>query len=363
MYSFYDNLIEGIVILNEHKEPVFINREISNYLAAKRDELTLEQLNELIKIKGDTIEVKGEINSITGKCSFYEQFINGEKYFVGIVRWNEDKIILLDSLIKLVDSMEELISLRDNENKFIFVNEACANKFKVSKEEVKEILNEEYKSGTYKSFIERNDEYIRTVKCGSIKEGILDNNGEKYYYQTRKFPIINDDGTVRQIASLLKNTTFIDGVENEIIQIIKGIDKNYHIEKDYGVIFLKNISYMLTEYFETEYFDIWKFNSEKNILEIYYESLNGYSKEDIYITNDRILMYMNGEYKRIFYSGNNNIKDKYNYTAVYPIIYGNKFLGLLNIKYDRFPILKVIENDLINRLCNNIAFVMRYIGS
>lgn len=368
MFSFYDKLIEGIVILNEEKKVVFVNKEIYDAIGWKNSKLNPTELNKVIKIYDDNnITIRTYNNKIIyGKYNWNEQYFKEKKYYVGIVNWEEDKVNLLNCLIRLVDSMEEWVCIRNIEDKFIFVNKACSNFYNMSKEETKRALECEVREGVYKDLIRKKDDYVCKRKESVTIVDDIERNGVLERYEIKKLPIIDQNGIVEYIAGFIREVTFETPSEWIKLDTSNIIYEGYGAEvriDNYQNCLLENLNGIFESSFLIKGFNIWEFdNLNEKLRPYFYDELVSSNIKDIKEVDfkiESVQKYLNGTYKSVICSKDSD-ENKY-YIIIFPIINGKEFLGLLTINYGEVPSYKVVRSRLIKTLCNQLAFTIKYI--
>ncbi|MGL5378757.1 ATP-binding protein [Clostridium sp.] len=377
MKRFFDELIENIIILNREKKVISINKELKEKMGYKnRDNLSLEELNRLIKIKDEfaLILCKGN-DLIKAKYKISILGLSYDEYYVIKVNWEGDKISKLINIEKLVDSLESCAFIKNINNKYLYINQTCANKYNLSKDEVRTIMNNEVTECIYNGLISKNDDYIKKSKNSCINEAVVNTNGIEESYEIRNFPILDDLGEVEFIATILKNVTFTKGVQLQTFKCLNILENQKEDGReidDYKDNLFNGLKSIFQFYFKTDLFNIWEYDKKEKSILPYFLNKNIKNifneRKAVNISDEKVNNYLTGNFKEIEYINVNeilnvegNLDVKNFYLVKKPIICDDEFIGFLSISYESYPIARVLNNDLIKYVCDQVGFIIKYI--
>lgn len=377
MKSFFNELIENVIVLSKQKKIVFINKELREKMGYFIEEdLTEEILNKSIRIEKDFVLIScKEDELIKATYNINTLGISNDEYYVVKVNWVGDKISQLMNIEKFVDGIEAWVCIKDLEKNCIYVNSACANYYNVSKEEARKIIDFELSDGEFSDIISKNNEYIKSRESSYISDITINRMGIDEEYEMLGYPLLNNENKIDFIALVLRDQTFSKNVQLQTIKSLEILENNKKHGMDveeYKDNLLNGLKQIFKFYFKTDWFNIWEYSDEEKCIIPYFfnNRIKQVLKEvkSVHISDENIADFITGRYeevkyvnpKEVFNIEENKEFEKY-YVLTQPIIYGEEFVGLVSINYESFNILKSINKELIKDLSNQVGFIVKHI--
>ncbi len=123
-------------------------------------------------------------------------------------------------LRKIIDTDPNVIFVKDWQGKYILANQALADLYQTTTEEIVGKTDFDFNSQTFE--IEQYQQSDRQVMLSgetvSLEETVTLRNGEVLYYQSIKKPFVSSDGKTRQVLGVSTNISHIKRIETALIQ-------------------------------------------------------------------------------------------------------------------------------------------------
>ncbi|WP_404987823.1 ATP-binding protein [Clostridium culturomicium] len=379
MEFFLNKLTDIIIILNDHGKIRFANKAFISSIYKDNEEIDLDEVNEIVKLNDDKVTVY-HMNEISKEGVYEVSNINfGEENLkVLIIKWKKTikEEIHVEMLLNLLNQMEYMISVRDLENNYVYVNKTCIDYFAENKDIANEILKNQLLDPRVQENSFKNDDYVLSTKKKCIYEVSFEMEGVVYYYEVCKYPIFDELGQVKHIGSVLKNISLNKNMQYKILDNLKFIDENIEngeiIINNVNESIFQNFRNMFSKFLNTKFFNIWIYDEVEKCL---------YPKFPVQITDNNdnekagytgyfvseadLEGFVNGTHKRII-EGSHVAKDdteqrKPLYVVNYPIIDQKEFKGIITLGYETYLFNEVVDSDIIRSICNQICFIIKYI--
>lgn len=377
MKDFLNKLAENIILISSNDKIIFANNSFVNNMGYKENEVDLNVINSITKIKNNEIYIyyNNEILR-TGICEWSKVKWFGEDVkAVVVVKWknqNSDSYNI-EILEKLLDQMDRWICIKNRDNQYVYVNQACADFYKTTKEKAQLILNSQLLDDTMTEYMVKEDDYVIESKNKCIYEVNKEIEDFKLWYEINKFPILDEKGEVQYIGSTLENITLDKNVQYKILDNLNMID-GYENDGNFKMNIVdesifESFKKLFEKFLKTNNFNIWIYDISKKVIKSVFQPAlfveEMINEEYIPIEQAYIDKYFNGTYNKVFEITNEEVgglgEKRSLYIVNYPIINQGEFKGIMTMSFNEYPTSEVVKNDFIKTLCSQIGFIIKYI--
>ena len=394
MKSILNKLDEYILVVDYEGNIIDCNDKILSKLKYDYNFLYYKNIKSVVKCGGEILEeiinnkenfditfLKSDKEHITFSCSAIKKYYNNKNCVFLICKNISDKYYKKQELEKLMDETHITMWIKDINSRYLYVSKHFKEYFEkeYNIKDIDVIGKTDFDLFSYEEALRFNNEDKYVI---STMEYIKSEHRQKYcgklrYAEVYRYPIKNDNGSLKYIVGIVKDVTAEKTLEVEIRKNHYNMSKIYElINKNKNKVnlneLLEDIIKDLSKHLNADGLSIFLYNKEKNViipkvklgrakqsLEKYYsipisqELLDIYSNKSILDSIRHIDTMPKTEYLEY------NRKHGLEYIGSYKISIDNEFIGLLNITYNKgnLPINNI--DSFMKTICIEIGMLIK----
>lgn len=306
----------------------------------------------------------------------------------------------IEDLENTLDTLPNIIWLKDENGKYTYVNKAFAETMDLSKEEIIGKSDFDFGNTYTASLFSKSDKEVLKNNIPTLSENELNIKGKQKWFETFKSSLKRNDNKPTWIMASSREITLYKNLENnlenkleEYPYSILAPENRLYPSSNYDLEFSEIVYKELinTEHYKNKDFNmlnksindlyirlkaygisLFLYNPKRHNLTLYLDvgesSIN--IKNEIPINDKDInILLKNNIYENLSNISENNIFKAYektpnisnniNYIRTYSIICSQELIGLLNIYYNNRKSPKLLQSDFIKSTCNKIGLLLK----
>ena len=268
----------------------------------------------------------------------------------------------------LLDNIPYSAWIKDNNNRYIYVNEAYAHTVGDKKENVLGKQDSDFWTEEACRNCQDSDEEVRMTRIPKMFEEVRGEGVHTRWFETYKMAIFDEHNEYKYVLGTSREITLSKNLNQRLSESNNEFATISQDEGNYSMTNIREIMQLIEvdifRWLDASEVSIWIYNNSDSYLELYTKtgSNQEYFKEGNYLIIDKnklvegiLPVEQRKEYIDTEYTGENYTQ----YIGIYKIENEGEVLGILSCSFKEEKKLKVSQDDIIKKICNKIARLIK----
>lgn len=268
----------------------------------------------------------------------------------------------------LLDNIPYSAWIKDNDNKYIYVNEVYAHSVGDKKENVLGKMDSDFWPEEACKNCQASDEEVRRTRMPKIFEEVRGEGVHTRWFETYKAAIFDEDNEYKYIIGTSREITLSKSLNQRLNESNNEFATISQDECNYSMTNIREIMQLIEmdifRWLDASEVSIWIYNNSDSYLEMYAKTgrTQDYLKnrDHLVIDKNKLIEGILPVEQRKEYIDMEAIKENcIQYFGLYKIESEGEVLGILSCSFKEEKKLKVSQDDIIKKICNKIGSLIK----